>query len=284
LGQGEVNSLTAELAAAARRIDEIRSSLASDSAIAEATARLRAFASTTATSESLSGVVRLRMATVEVELESLSTLRDLLPRLNSTRTSLRELRDELLLVRHARDQAANALAASIPPLDVEKTSGELARRARELVSLIMTGRTVGLIEQHCPLCSAQHSEESFQSGTLEAEAAAARIDEIAAAVGQREEQYRIAASALAEQEERLKAVASQIASHERLIHDIEEQCSALGVASDASVDDLNRRAADLRGSLEGAQRDLRVLDTLRLNLELTKSLETQQVAKERLVL
>ena len=40
LAQSEVNTLTAELAAAARRIDEIQSSLASESAIAEATGRL----------------------------------------------------------------------------------------------------------------------------------------------------------------------------------------------------------------------------------------------------
>ena len=199
----------------------------------------------------------------------------------SARAALPELRNELSVIQKERDQAASALA-KIPPLDAEVNSGELARRARELVSLIMAGRRVGLIEHHCPICSTPHSEDSFRSGTIEAEAAAARIDEIAAAAAHREAEHRTAASALAEHEERLSAVALQVSSHEDLIRHIEEQCRSLGVGSKASVDDLDRRAADLRVSLEGAQRDLRVLDTLRLNTELNKSLQAQQVAKERL--
>jgi chromosome segregation protein len=67
-----------------------------------------------------------------------------------------------------------------------------------------------------------------------------------------------------------------------LIRHVEEQCRVLGIGSEASVDDLDRHAAVLRVSLEGAQRDLRVLDTLRLNTELNKSLQALQVAKERL--
>ena len=281
LAQSEVNTLTAELAAAARRIDEIQSSLASESAIAEATGRLGVFASATAASGGLIGLVRLRMAAVEAELGSLSALRGLLPQLTSARAALPQLRNELSLIQNARDQAANALA-KIPSTDIEVNAGELARRARELVSLIIAGRRVGLIEHHCPICSAPHSEESFQSGTIEAEAAATRIDEIAAAVARREAEYRTAASALAKHEERLSAVVLQISSHENLIRYVEEQCRVVGIGSEASVDDLDRHAAVLRVSLEGAQRDLRILDTLRLNTELDKSLQAQQVAKERL--
>jgi len=201
LAQSEVNTLTAELAATARRIDEIRSSLAPDSAIAEATARLRVFASVTAVSDSLVAAVRHRMAAVEYELGSLSTLRDLLPQLKSARASLPGLRREFSLVQRAHDEAASALAG-IDQLDVGETSGELARRARELVSPITAGRNIGLIEHHCPLCSASHTDKSFQTGTTEAEAAAARIDEIATAAAQREARYRTAASELAEQRRR----------------------------------------------------------------------------------
>ena len=221
------------------------------------------------------------MAAVEAELGSLSALRGLLPQLTSARAALPQLRNELSLIQNARDQAANALA-KIPSTDIEVNAGELARRARELVSLIIAGRRVGLIEHHCPICSAPHSEESFQSGTIEAEAAATRIDEIAAAVARREAEYRTAASALAKHEERLSAVVLQISSHENLIRYVEEQCRVVGIGSEASVDDLDRHAAVLRVSLEGAQRDLRILDTLRLNTELDKSLQAQQVAKERL--
>jgi chromosome segregation protein len=101
LAQSEVNSLTAELAATARRNDEIRSSLASDSAIAEATARLQVFADVKATSDSLIGAARHRMAAVELELGSLSTLRNLLPRRKSAQDSLPKLGVELSVV-HAR--------------------------------------------------------------------------------------------------------------------------------------------------------------------------------------
>ncbi|BBD41310.1 chromosome segregation protein SMC (plasmid) [Aminobacter sp. Y103A] len=279
--QGEVNTLTAELAATARRLDELRSSLASDSAIAEATTRLRLFADTTATPDSLTGAVRHRMAAVDYELGELSSLRDRLNQFGSARASLPNLYRELSSVQRACDEAERSLAA-IVEVDAEETSGDLARRARDLVSLIAAGRNLGLIEHHCPLCSASHTEQSFQTGSAEAEAAAGRIDEIATAIAQREEQHRAAAKALSEQKQRQSNVAAQIAAQEAVIHQVEEQCRALGIEGDPSVEDIDRRAALLGVSLENAQRDLRILDTLRLNSELAKAMQAEQVAKERL--
>ena len=291
--QVEVNALTSELAATARRIDELRSSLSSDSAIAEAIARLRLFADAPllltdlpGTPDQLTRAVRHRMAAIEFELGALSSLRNLLPGLERARASLPILSEELSLVQHAHDEAARALAASVlaasTDVDMKEASGELAQRARDLVSLVAAGRKLGLIEEHCPLCSALHTEQSFHMGVAKAEAAAARIDAIATAIAQREAQQQAAANALAEQERQQSVVAGQITQQKAVIHDVEEQCRALSIEGDPSVEIIDRRVGELRVSLETAQRDLRILDTLRINDELAKAMQVEQVAKERL--
>jgi chromosome segregation protein len=281
MAQREVTALTADFAATARRVDEIRSSLVSDTTIAEAIAGLQGFTNSTAPSDSLIGLARDRMAAVEHEINSLSSLRDLLPRFDDAHAILPDLLEELSSAQHARDEAANALAA-IPQPAVTETSGDYARLAREVISLITKGRAIGLVEHHCPLCSTDHTISSFQIGTAEAEAAAARIDEIAASVAMREQQYQAAATWFAREEQRQNGVAKQIASCEALIRHVDEQCRVLGVKMDADGADIDDRTDVLRGLMESAQRDLRILDTLRLNVELAKSLEAQQVAKDRL--
>ena len=45
---------------------------------------------------------------------------------------------------------------------------------------------------------------------------------------------------------------------------------------------LSRRTTELRSLLETAQRDLRVLDTLRLNDEFSRATQAEMASKERL--
>jgi chromosome segregation protein len=194
LAQNEINSLTTALAATGRRTDELRSSLYSEAAVADATARLRQFTDTNAPLDNIIGPARLRIATVENELGALSSVRRVLPRLEQNRTFVLELRAELPETISLHEKTREELAA-IDEVETDRSSSEIADRARQIVLLIQAGRTVGLVEQHCPLCSSPHTDASFQEGLAEAELAAARIDEIAATLAQREARRRAAASA-----------------------------------------------------------------------------------------
>lgn len=281
MAHNEVNEMRAEVATSARRIDEMRASLATDVAIAEATTRLREFADSTASADGLSGPARQRIAALEQELDALSSMRDLLPQLESARTLVPRLRAELSSCEKARDEARAALA-SFSDLDVEQSSGELARQARELVSIIAEGRRIGLIDDSCPVCSAPHTQQSFDAGTIEAERAAARIHEVATGLAQREARYRAAEAVIAEEEQRHRSLLAQIREREGFIQTVENQLRTLRMEADPTVSTIEDRSSTLGATIESAKRDLRVLDTLRLNGELTKVLEAERIAKGRL--
>ena len=72
--QQDVTAANSEVAAAAKRLDEVRASALTDTTVAESVERLRAFASTTVAPDELAGPVRERMAAVTTEIESLRLL------------------------------------------------------------------------------------------------------------------------------------------------------------------------------------------------------------------
>ena len=280
--QAEVTSLTNDVSSAGRRIDELRLSLASSQAVSDATDRLRTFVDTPAASASaLVNVARSHIATVELELHSLASLREQLPQYQTARANVPDVERQLALAASAVREG-QARIESLRTIEETGRSSELATQARALVSLIRDGKKIGLIEHHCPLCATGHSDASFAAGTLEAEAVASRIDEIAADIAVREGEIATARAEHANRQQVARSLTSTLDSFQTLIAGFEEQVSSLGLAFDLTREDIDRRTADLRKQLEAAQRDLRILDTLRLNDELSRASQVEAVSKERL--
>lgn len=280
--QAEVTNLTNDVSSAARRIDELRLSLASSQAIGEATDRLRAFVDAPAASaDTLVDTARRRIAAVEFELQNLATLRDLLPQYEMARANLPDLGRQLALAATAQREAQERLN-SFGTVEQADRSSELATQARSLIALIREGRKIGLIEHHCPLCATGHSDASFAAGTLEAEAVASRIDEIAAELAVREGEIATAQAEQTECQQREQALTVRLNGLQATIARFEQQAAGLALAVDINRETLVQRTAELRTIRETAQRDLRVLDTLRLNDELSRATEAETVSRERL--
>jgi chromosome segregation protein len=280
--QMEVTKLSNDVSSAATRIDELRLSLASSQAIAEATDRLRAFVDAPAASaDTLVGTARRRIAAVELELQTLASLREQFPQYELARANLPELERQLapatIAVRGAQERLEG-----FGTVEQISRSSELATQARSLITLIREGRKIGLIEHHCPLCAAGHSDESFAAGTLEAEAVASRIDEIAAGLAVREDEIATARATLIERQERERSLTVRLSGLQATIARFEEKVEGLALTRDANREALDRRTAELRSLLEAAQRDLRVLETLRLNDELSRATQAETVSKQRL--
>ena len=280
--QTEVTTLTNEVSSSGRRIDELRHSLATSQAIAEATDRLRAFVDAPAASaDALVSVARRRIAAVEIELQSLATLRDSLPKYQAARTAIPDLQRQREAAVVSVSEAHERLAG-LGSLETSGRSSELALQARALVALIREGRKLWLIEHHCPLCATAHSDESFAAGTAEAEAVASRIDEIAADLAVREGEIATAQTELADRQAHERELGQVLTDSAAFVAQFQAQASSLSLSPSVTYEDIQRRTAELRGQLEIAQRDLRVLDTLRLNDELSRATQAEAAAKERL--
>ena len=87
---------------------------------------------------------------------------------------------------------------------------------------------------------------------------------------------------LAERQQQEQALTVRLSGLQATIAHFEEQAAGLHLTPDINHEILDRRTAELRTILETAQRDLRVLDTLRLNDELSRATQGEAVSKERL--
>lgn len=279
--RNEVTSLTSEASSAARRMDELRTLLVSEDVLAGATARLRVFAATEAAPEALSGPVRERIAAIELELETIERLLSQQPAMVQAQGRMAEL-EAAVLVAEIAETAASERQTFLQSDPLDAPAGEIAARARNLMALIHHGRQLGLVEHHCPLCSAAHSDDSFAHGIEQAEVAVTRIDKLAADLARRENDARIAAGALADATRDVTLARKRLAEVRSTVEGFKAANLVLGLMPETIDIDGRSRAADLRASLETAARDLRVLDTLKLNADLARTAAAEQDALARL--
>lgn len=273
--QAEVTDTNAELAASARRVDEIRASLIAESAIAEASARLQKFAGTELPPDRLSGPVRQQIANLTFNIMSLFELAAQADRVESDRQRLASL-DEV--VRDATNQLAAAEAAvSAIGSPETTTSSALAAAAKNIVDLVSLGRKIGLRDGQCPLCAHGQSHDDFVHGLSIAETVARGLDEAAAREAEREQRRKVAEQERSAAKSHLDNVLSIRGATFAQVTAFEDARKKGGVGDDATADAIRQRANHLRETLEEAQRDLRVLDTLRFNRELERA---QGIASE----
>jgi chromosome segregation protein len=279
--QQEVASVSAEVAVAARRIDEVRATLVAEGRMAEAVWRLRTFAETEAAPDRLAGPVRERLAATVAQVE---TLQELATRWNGVaqeRLRLRSLADAEAEANNDRKKAATALAA-ISANPIAGAASALAAEARDLIALVALGRRLGLKDGACPLCATGQSEADFNRGMAVAETIARRLDEEAAREAEREQARQSAEARLAAAERRARAAAVERLHALSVVEIFDRQCQSQGLGDNISLDRIVSRQAALRETIEKVQRDLRILDTLHLSGDLERAQRAEAEAKDRL--
>jgi chromosome segregation protein len=273
--QNDVTTTNAELAASARRVDEIRANLIAESAIAEASARLRQFAGTELPPDRLSGPVRQRIADLTLSITSLFELASQAELIGSDRQRLTSLGDAVEEATERRVAAEAALSA-IEPSETTMSSA-LAAAAKNIVDLVALGRKIGLQDGQCPLCAKGQSHDEFVHGISVAETVARRLDEAAAREAERDQRKKAAEQELSVAASHLETVLATRTATLTRIAAFEEARKKIGVSDDATATAIRQQANHLREILDQAQRDLRVLDTLRFNSELERA---QKIASE----
>lgn len=279
--QQEEASLNNELMAATRRVDEVRASIVGDNILAEAVERLRAFAKSEAAADQLVGPVRQQIAHIGAEIQS---LQELLSRWTATQAARGRL-PELGKIRDAALVEVDAATKTVEALRRDEnlpSSSHLAKQARDLMALANLGRHVGLQDGHCPLCATSQDHAHYEQGIATAEDLAKTLDRQAAEEAQHEQATRAAEARLGAARQSMAAAEASFNSARQVIQDFDSLRKGRGVGDHETSEQLSARAEQLRATLELAQRDLRVLETVRLNTELEHAKREEARAKERL--
>lgn len=269
--QQEVASANADVAAASRRLDEVRASLANDDVLGQAVARLQAFSFTTAPADLLAGPVRAALANAQTEIEALHNLAQRWNAVDQAIGKLEVLASSLTERKAEQAEAVRELEGLAPPEAHATNSQGLDAQAKKLVALVALGRELGLQDGHCPLCLSGQSHEHFEKGLDEALALARRISETAASLAEFERKRTTAAQRVDTATEAVKNVERNHEEALLSIRSFEQDRALRGFSDTATIEEVNAKSASLRIAMESAQKDLRVLETLKLSAELEKA-------------
>lgn len=279
--QQEVTTANAELAAAARRVDEARANLVSDSVMAEAVQRLRVFANSELAPEELLGVARKRIADASVQLTRLQDLRTRWNVVAEERLRLATLSQAVEAADRERDASSKAVEA-FSVQDATPPSSSLAAQSRSLIALVMLGRQLGLRDGHCPLCAQAQGQDEYERGLTAAEAIAKTLDAEAARAAEREQAKVAAQARFVKAKTEYDATMSARATAIKTVEDFDKKRTAEGFGDNVTVDEVSTRLEQLQGAIEVAQRDLGVLETLRLSGDLERARRAETDVKARL--
>lgn len=280
--QQEEALFNSELMAATRRMDEVRASLVGDNILAEAVERLRVFAKSEAAADQLIGPVRQQIAHVGAEIQSLQELSSRWVVTEAARSRLPEL-GKIRDVATAEIDAATGAVEELRRKEDVPSSSELAKQARDLIALANLGRQLGLQDGHCPLCGTGQDHAHYQQGITTAENLAKALDQRAAEEAQHEEAIRAAEARLAVARQSQVAAEANFKLAEQAIQGFDSLRKDRGLDGHETSEQVSAREDQLREALELAQRDLRILETIRLNTDLEHAKREEARAKERLV-
>lgn len=278
--QSAANSVVAaadRVSGAAKRIDEIRASLAEESTIAAATERLRSETKRFGAPDELIDPARSLVAETKRRLSALEKL--------STTWAERDTFSSTLTLRsQALQEAEQRYLEKLSALDVATTATaaedvDLLRQARDLAALLVAGRRVGRMEDCCPLCGQEQTEEVFQSGLAKAEQLVARLDE-QALERERKTQARMAAQEEVESARRMIEEAKKAldAALERS-KDFGDLLLQAEVSSGVELSDVQQLLQAEAQRLARVVEDLGVLETLRFNSTLERAMAEEAEAK-----
>lgn len=257
-----VTTANSDSTAAIRRLDELRSSLAEESVLSSAVTRLQVFARSSQPADELAGPVRQRLADANAEIVLLRQIADRAKSIEALRLSLTEQRS---VVDRAVEAESAARTAFTEFEIANKQPSELsaAAVARSIIQLIALGRSVGLQEGNCPLCASPQSGSAFAEGLAAAEVVARKLDAEAARLAEIGQRRVLAASNLQAATTTLAAAQAQFEADRSAVESFDANLVRLNIGGVAAETNAGKRADTLQRSVEAAQGDLRILETLR---------------------
>lgn len=280
VAQQEVGAANSELAAASRRLDEVRANLASDATIGDATARLQDFLGSKVPADQLSGPVRERIAKDVSEIQGLEAFAAQLTTFRAEQQRIPALTEALAAKRSDRDQASsdvNGLPKPTGTGDARSPNEE----AKDLIALLHLGKQLGLRDGHCPLCESPHSEAEFDSALQRLDALVHRLNADAAKASEQKQAWIRASDRLAAAEHAVVEAEASMLSAQKAIDAATVRAVTLRLTLSVGPSELASRIATMRGAVEAAEKDLRILDTLRLNDALERAQKAEADAKTR---
>lgn len=279
--QQDVATANSDAANASKRLDEVRMSLINEEVLGQAVARLQAFSASTAPADILAGPAREAIAKANLELESLDSLAKRWREIDKMRSDLDTLNSSLEALKAKRADAVAALETLTPPPLLAAHTQSVDEHARKLVALVNLGRELGLHDGRCPLCASGRSHEEFNEGMEAALTLARELSEAAAHAAEFERKKKDADERVVAASKALEAAQKAHAEAELTIRSFDQARFDRGF-TDPSLDPLLTRIAELRATVDTAQKDLRVLETLRLSLDLDKAQRGLSDANSRL--
>ncbi|MEZ5710338.1 MAG: AAA family ATPase [Blastomonas sp.] len=282
----EVAAANAAIADASRKIDDARASLAPETAIAEASAtmaQLLQFGPTVP--DQLISPGRDFVALREKNARDLTMIlsgwegyeRDA-EALEVCEAAIEKAQNEI--------EIAQAERALLPDPDEGEAAGPTADLVTQLHELRSLGARIGLVDQSCPLCSANHDATSFAAGLAKAANAIERMDKKASELAAEATKRRVAiVDADRKIAETRSSLASLVDRTDRQRQELEARRLLLGGvglplnASKAEV--INARDA-VAAELEAARHALGVLGTLSQNRQLENGIAQLEEARKRL--
>ena len=278
----EVEAAARELAAAVRRIDEIRAGLVDEGLVLGAAERLRALTGSAAPPDELAEPARAVVAEKARRIEEVAGLQDGWRGAATAKAGIAEIRSALATAQAAKSQAdAELVALRLREERAPEISPDvLARQARDLTTLVALGRGLGLHDGHCPLCSSGLTQEDFENGLATAEQYARQLNDQAVEQVARERAHKAAMDAAVVVQETVDRQQMLLNGSEDTVQQFERRLIAAGLQPDATIDQLEERRQALSAELERAREDLRIIDTLKLNDALAKAKRAEGDVRE----
>lgn len=284
--RSEVGSANNAIAEASRRIDEARAALAPETAVTEAAGTLSTLLRVShAAPDQLISPARELVARLEAEAKTLAAIVDGWARFQSDATAVAESERALDDAQRIAEDAEADRALLPAPAD-DTSVGARAELVRELHELRSLGQRIGLIDNHCPLCAADHDHASFQTGLKKAGEIIDRIDreasERAAEAARRRDAITAADRRITEARQRCEALRTQLTAQRQAIAGRRTALESAGLDGAATMVDASDALGGRNGDLERAKHALRILGTLAQNRQLETGAAALTDAQTRL--
>lgn len=267
------------------RIEQLRARISEDSAIKEATKILQEYLAVNLPPDSLIPTGRDAIGSKRGIIETLEKFKIELTNQAGNQKVLVDLR-----------QKREAIEKQIADLDekietASKAYTEFVENQQRLKpeehtrmqsELLEVGYELGLVEDHCPLCNAQHTSESFSNGIdkvrqrlhkLNAEA-----EDAAKQKARLESNIRNSLENKEKAQEDLKAAHEQAVRLEKCLSTLDSLRTRLKYENDVTGTEIEERLSSEKNALVKAESALRVLETLSFNNLLESSVREQKEA------
>lgn len=279
--QQEIAEVNLKLTAELRRLDEVRASALSESALSEVVERLRGFLNYDVAPDELVERVREEITAVTDKLSVLHTLSQNWATIDEERKRIIQIEKDFEKANSEKKNATDELEKLIsnPP---EISASKYEEDAKNLFTLATLGRQIGLHDGKCPLCAKGQSHEEFSYGIENAENIAKKLSENAEAVSQYEQEKKSA-------EKRLKSANQLVEELEYLrkeannkIINFDEVLRSQNISAEATRDQVLTMEEDLQEKLNEAKKELYKLETLQSGTELERAQHVVENTKTRL--